>query len=427
MNFASSFVLILTPIDNSAVNNHNLLFVIIPVNYMRYAYILLLGAVGLVKTASAQTAATNINFIDYQRGFPRINDAMRKKEDTLMKQFEEKKLAWPARYIYIRSFKYDSQIEVWVKQDLNDKFALFKTYRVCAMAGSLGPKRMAGDYQVPEGFYYINEFNPKSNYHLSLGLNYPNASDRVLSDSLMPGGDIYIHGSCVTTGCIPVNNEQIEELYILAAHAKSEGQDFIPVHIFPIRFDNARSSEYLKKYIKDFPEYLPLADELKHAYTYFERTRKLPVIMVSKKGEYVVDGIIPKIEPAPVVKKERRPLKTYNQEEISTVVERLPVFPGGNDKFQAFIDKLGKDMAPYLGQQQKTFAMVEFVINKEGKVIYANVIKGGNDDLNDHLIEAFENMPQWTPAVKHEQTVAVKLKQTIFIEKPETQVVGAAH
>jgi murein L,D-transpeptidase YafK len=391
---------------------------------MRYAYILLLGAIGLVKTASAQTAATSINFIDYQRGFPRINDAMRKKEDTLMKQFEEKKLAWPARYIYIRSFKYDSQIEVWVKQDLNDKFALFKTYRVCAMAGSLGPKRMAGDYQVPEGFYYINEFNPKSNYHLSLGLNYPNASDRVLSDSLMPGGDIYIHGSCVTTGCIPVNNEQIEELYILAAHAKSEGQDFIPVHIFPIRFDNARSSEYLKKYVKDFPEYLPLADELKHAYTYFERTRKLPVIMVSKKGEYVVDGIIPKVEPAPVVKKERRPLKTYNQDEISNVVERLPVFPGGNEKFQAFIDKLGKDMAPYLGQQQKTFAMVEFVINKEGKVIYANVIKGGNDDLNDHLIEAFENMPQWTPAVKHEQTVGVKLKQTIFIEKPETQVVN---
>lgn len=390
---------------------------------MRYAYILLLGAISLIKTATAQTAATSINFIDYQRGFPRINDALRKKEDTLMKQFEEKKLAWPARYIYIRSFKYDSQIEVWVKQDLNDPFALFKTYRVCAMAGSLGPKRMAGDYQVPEGFYYINEFNPKSNYHLSLGLNYPNASDKILSDSLMPGGDIYIHGSCVTTGCIPVNNEQIEELYILAAHAKSEGQDFIPVHIFPIRFNNPRSSEYLKKYVKDFPEYLSLSDELKHAYTYFEKTRKLPVIMVSKKGEYVIDGIIPKDkDPEPVVKKARRPLKTYNQDEISNVVERLPVFPGGNDQFQVFIDKVSKEMVPYLGQQQKTFAMVEFVIDKAGKVIYANVIKGGNDDLNDHLIEAFENMPQWTPAVKHEQTVAVKLKQTIFIEKPETAI-----
>lgn len=393
---------------------------------MRYSFILLLWAIGFFNTASAQTVAASINFIEYQRSFPRINDALKHKEDTLMKQFRDKRLSWPARYIYIRSFKYDSQIEVWVKQELNEKFSLFKTYRVCAMAGSLGPKRMQGDYQVPEGFYYINEFNPRSNYHLSLGLNYPNASDKILSDSLMPGGDIYIHGSCVTTGCIPVNNEQIEELYILAAHAKSEGQDFIPVHIFPIRFNNPRSSEYLRKYVKDFPEYSFLADELKHAYTYFEKTRKLPVIMVSKKGDYLVDGIIPKDKEVLAVKKERRPLKTYNQDEISNVVERLPVYPGGNDKFQVFIDKLGKDMATYLlHDQAKTFAMVEFVINKEGKVIYANVIKGGNDELNDHLIEAFENMPQWTPAIKHEQTVSVKLKQTIFIEKPEKQVLGS--
>jgi murein L,D-transpeptidase YafK len=380
----------------------------------------------MAQTATAQTAAAGFNFIDYQKSFPRISEALKHKEDTLMKQFEEKRLTWPARYIYIRSFKYDSQIEVWVKHDEKDKFSLFKTYRVCALAGTLGPKRMAGDYQVPEGFYYINEFNPKSNYHLSLGLNYPNASDKILSDSIMPGGDIYIHGSCVTTGCIPVNNEQIEELYILAAHARSEGQDFIPVHIFPIRFDNPRSSDYLKRYIRDFPEYRPLAEELKHAYLYFEKNHKLPVIMISKTGDYVVEGALPKEkEDAPVVVKKRRPLKTYNEADISNVVERLPVFPGGNDKFQAFIDKLGKDMVPYLGKDQtKTFAMVEFVINKEGKVIYANVIKGGNDDLNDHLIEAFENMPQWTPAIKHEQNVAVKLKQTIFIEKPETSVVN---
>lgn len=392
---------------------------------MRYSYILLLAAIGLVKTASTQTVAASINFIEYQRSFPRMSDALRHKEDTLMKQFEEKRLAWPAKYIYLRSFKYDSQLEVWVKQDMKENFKLFKTYRVCAMAGSLGPKRMQGDYQVPEGFYYINEFNPKSQYHLSLGLNYPNASDKILSDSLMPGGDIYIHGSCVTTGCIPVNNEQIEELYILAAHARSEGQDFIPVHIFPIRFNNPRSSEYLRKYIKDFPEYRMMADELKHAYTYFEKTRKLPVIMVSKKGDYVVDGIIPKEKEVVVVKKERRPLKTYNQADIANVVERLPVFPGGNDKFQAFLDNLGREMAVYLGKDQaKTFAMVEFVIDKAGKVIYANVIKGGNDDLNDKLIEAFENMPQWTPAVKHEQTVSVKLKQTVFIEKPETEVIS---
>ena len=188
-------------------------------------------------------AGTSYSFIDYQRTFSRPSEALQRKADTLRKQFEAKKLAWPAKYLYIRSFKYDSQLEVWVKNDIKDQFQLFKTYRVCALAGTLGPKRMEGDYQVPEGFYYINEFNPKSNYYLSLGINYPNVSDKMLSDSLRPGSEIFIHGSCVTVGCIPIRDEQIDELYILAAYAKDQGQDFIPVHIFPIRFNVERSVE----------------------------------------------------------------------------------------------------------------------------------------------------------------------------------------
>jgi murein L,D-transpeptidase YafK len=99
----------------------------------------------------------------------RPSTALSKNEAVLKKQFEDKKLVWPAKYVYIRSFKYDSQLEIWVKNDRKDPYRLFKTYKVCALAGTLGPKRMGGDYQVPEGFYYINEFNPKSNYHLSLG------------------------------------------------------------------------------------------------------------------------------------------------------------------------------------------------------------------------------------------------------------------
>src|SRR5579863_4621303 len=212
-----------------------------------------------LSTVSAQTSASAIHFIDYQRSIPKIGDLLHRKEDTLEKQFREKGLSWPARFIYIRSYKYDSQMEVWVKNNQQDKYKLFKTYKICALAGTLGPKRMAGDYQTPEGFYYINEFNPKSEYHLSLGLNYPNASDRILSDSLQPGGDIFIHGSCVTTGCIPITDSQIEELYILAAHAKDLGEDFIPVHIFPVNFNNPRSVEYLNKYLQSFTEYTPFA------------------------------------------------------------------------------------------------------------------------------------------------------------------------
>ena len=165
---------------------------------------------------------------------------------------------------------------------------LFKTYKVCALAGGMGPKRMEGDYQVPEGFYYINEFNPSSSYHLSLGINYPNASDKVLSDCIKPGGDIYIHGSCLTVGCIPIQNNQIEELYILAAYAKTQGQDFIPVHIFPIRFNNKKSFDYFANATKDDQDVQRFAIKIKEVYDFFEEKKKLPLISVNSKGEYVV-------------------------------------------------------------------------------------------------------------------------------------------
>ena len=142
-------------------------------------------------------------------------------------------ISWPVKQMYIRSFKYDSELEVWVRDQQKRTYKLFKTYKVCALAGGMGPKRMEGDYQVPEGFYYINEFNPRSSYHLSLGINYPNASDKVLSDSIKPGGDIYIHGSCLTVGCIPIQNNQIEELVYFSCQCKNPGTGFYSGAYFP--------------------------------------------------------------------------------------------------------------------------------------------------------------------------------------------------
>src|SRR5215212_1773933 len=229
------------------------------------------------------------SFNDFKRASYKTNDIFNKKEDTLRQEFAKKGLQWPAKYVYIRSFKYDAQLEVWVKNDAREQFKLFKTYKVCMQSGTMGPKRFQGDYQVPEGFYYINEFNPNSNYHLSLGLNYPNSSDRILSDSIRPGGDIYIHGSCVSVGCIPVTDDQIEELYIIASYAKANGQDFIPVHVFPIKYSVKKSMDYLNASTKKNQQLQQFALQLREAFDKFEEKKQLPVVMVNKKGQYVFD------------------------------------------------------------------------------------------------------------------------------------------
>ena len=63
------------------------------------------------QTGSGASSVSSVaSFIDFQKTLPRPSEAMSKNEDALKKQFEDKKLVWPAKYVYIRSFKYDSQL-----------------------------------------------------------------------------------------------------------------------------------------------------------------------------------------------------------------------------------------------------------------------------------------------------------------------------
>ncbi|MBA2500223.1 MAG: L,D-transpeptidase family protein [Chitinophagaceae bacterium] len=375
---------------------------------------LIFQSISAQKGGTAYTSAST--FIDYQKAFPRASEAMNRREDTLQKQFAQKKLKWPANFIYIRSFKYDSQLEIWVKNNIQDTFQLFKTYRVCALAGTLGPKRIEGDYQVPEGFYYINEFNPKSSYHLSLGINYPNSSDRILSDVQRPGGDIYIHGSCVTVGCIPVTDPQIEEIYILSAHAKNQGQDFIPVHIFPIRFTVKRSQDYLNNLMFNNPSLKPFTEKLKEVYNYFERFRQLPVITTDDKGQYMVHTIHKEV----IKTKLTRPSVVHRQRtitELADVVHQWPEFPGGGKAFLSYLDKVGKEMSDLLPANiTKAHVQVEFIVDKDGTPTNFKVINGVNNDFNEDLITRLEKMPIWKPAMLHDKAVAKKMKQSFTIE-----------
>ncbi len=235
---------------------------------------------------SASAAFPQTSVLELKKPAGKLSDIFARTEDTIRKQFVAKGLQWPAKFVYIRSFKYDAKLEVWVKNSYKDQYKLFKAYKVCLQSGTMGPKRLQGDYQVPEGLYYINEFNPNSNYHLALGLNYPNASDRILSDSLRPGGDIYIHGSCVSVGCIPLTNNEVEELYVITSYAKNSGQDFIPVHVFPIKYNQAKSFEYLKTAARQNPALEKFAIQLKAMFDRFEETKQLPIVMINKRGKY---------------------------------------------------------------------------------------------------------------------------------------------
>ena len=117
------------------------------------------------------------SFEQTQKNFDRVKDTYDRKEELI--KMKCRSLDIPEETfgnVLIRVFKMESIMEMWVQRP-DGKYVKFKQFDIYAMSGLLGPKRQQGDKQVPEGFYYINEFNPQSNYYLSLGINYPNESD----------------------------------------------------------------------------------------------------------------------------------------------------------------------------------------------------------------------------------------------------------
>ena len=188
----------------------------------------------------------------------------------------------------MRAFKYRSTLELWIKTGNEKSFKKQKEYKFCAFSGDLGPKLKEGDRQIPEGIYHINRFNPNSKFHLSLGLNYPNKSDLKFANKNKPGGDIFIHGGCVTVGCIAINNFYIEDLYGIAEKAKKQGQKQIRVDIFPANF-KLTDSEFLIEIYPHSIQFLNFWKNLETIFYNFEKDKILREVGVDEQGRYLIN------------------------------------------------------------------------------------------------------------------------------------------
>ncbi|MFA8300890.1 MAG: murein L,D-transpeptidase family protein [Hyphomicrobiales bacterium] len=227
------------------------------------------------------------SFKEKQLEYSRVRQAYKDKEQNMLSLLKSKSIDRDKLKVYLRAFKEEEQIELWGKNSKDQKYQLIKTYEVCRSSGTLGPKRKEGDRQVPEGFYHINRFNPYSNFYLSLGINYPNRSDKVLGVKGKLGGDIFIHGSCVTVGCLPITDDQIKELYIFCVEAKNNGQSTIPVTIFPVKLDKNKFNE-LKEEYKSHTELVGLWSDLRKGYDIFNETKQLPSIGFLSSGRHSI-------------------------------------------------------------------------------------------------------------------------------------------
>lgn len=188
-------------------------------------------------------------------------------------------LRFPLKYVFLRALKQERTLELWAA-NAPGRLKLVATYPIAAASGGPGPKRQAGDLQVPEGVYRIDRFNPRSRFHLSLGLDYPNASDRRRSDSKRPGSDIFIHGNRVSIGCMAMTDAFIDEIY--PACRSAINRKSIAVHVFPCRMDGPAMADLIERY----PQHREFWRELRPIYDAFESTHRTPRVRVTSTGVY---------------------------------------------------------------------------------------------------------------------------------------------
>jgi len=206
------------------------------------------------------TATMAQSFIKDQLRYERVRQAKADKETLLQKEFAACGLSYPPQHIFIRILKHEAELELWVKE--NDQYLLLKRYPFCYASGQLGPKRK----------HYIDRFNPASQFYLSLGINYPTNEDKKLAYPNDAGGDIFIHGDCVSIGCVAITDDLIKEVYWLAVLAKSAGQSKIPVHLFPFQFNH--SFKWFR-FTFQYPQHKVLWESLRPSFEYFEQHKML--------------------------------------------------------------------------------------------------------------------------------------------------------
>jgi hypothetical protein len=165
----------------------------------------------------------------------RVGEIGTRARARLRPRFEAAGVSYPPASVELVAFKRERRLEIWAGPSPHS-LARIDSVEIQAASGGPGPKLREGDRQVPEGIYRVEALQPNSLYHVALRLAYPNTFDVEMASRdrrRRLGGDIMIHGSDRSIGCIAVGDVASEDLFVLAADA---GIDAVSVVIVPRDF-----------------------------------------------------------------------------------------------------------------------------------------------------------------------------------------------
>jgi len=207
-------------------------------------------------------------------------------EEELLKCYRTDERGWryrqPCDYMDKKSYldvernePVNPVLEVWVKK--GDRYVKFRSYKVCALSGTIGPKIVQGDDQSPEGVFRVSP-KPFTAYYLALTVNYPSEFDVKTNPATRNrGGDVLIHGKCMSAGCTALSG-QIPEVYSIV---KASGAP-APFHVFPFPLSQENIDQAVA--VPEFTKWKNFWQTLKAVHDDFEETDKLRTITVERSS-----------------------------------------------------------------------------------------------------------------------------------------------
>ncbi len=108
---------------------------------------------------------------------------------------------------------------------------------------------------------------------------------------------------------------------------------------------------------------------------------------------------------APVVEEEE---EEESAQQIFTVVEKQPEFPGGMSELMKFLAKSIK--YPVIAQENGIQGRVvcSFVVNRDGSIVDIQVMRGVDPSLDKEAVRVIGTMPKWKPGEQRGKPVRVR-------------------
>ena len=96
------------------------------------------------------------------------------------------------------------------------------------------------------------------------------------------------------------------------------------------------------------------------------------------------------------------------EDEVFQVVEEQPMFPGGMQELMKYLQKEMKYPKEAQDKGIQGRVVVQFVVNKDGSICEANVVKSVDPLLDAEALRVINAMPHWTPGKQRGEPVRVR-------------------